>query len=112
MKRFAPPPNTGEPHEACKRNQKQVSSRALGSATSLPGWTVTLVIALVVLRFPLAAFLAWVFEVTPEGLKALGTRQLQPGMPGEVLVRTGERNLLTYLWAPLARRVASALTEH
>lgn len=51
-------------------------------------------------------------EVTPEGLKALGTRQLQPGMPGEVLVRTGERNLLTYLWAPIARRVASALTEH
>lgn len=41
----------------------------------LPGWTVTLVIALVILGFPLAAFLAWVFEMTPEGLRRTAERE-------------------------------------
>lgn len=35
----------------------------------LPEWTVTFVIALVVLGFPVALFLSWVYEFTPEGLQ-------------------------------------------
>jgi TolB-like protein len=35
----------------------------------LPDWTVTFVIALLLLGFPLALFLAWAFELTPEGVK-------------------------------------------
>ncbi|HRP34894.1 MAG TPA: tetratricopeptide repeat protein [Gammaproteobacteria bacterium] len=35
----------------------------------LPEWTVTLVIALLLLGLPLALFLAWAFELTPEGMK-------------------------------------------
>jgi TolB-like protein len=35
----------------------------------LPEWTVTLVIALLLLGLPLALFLAWVFELTPDGMK-------------------------------------------
>lgn len=35
----------------------------------LPEWTVTLVIALAILAFPLALFLSWAFELTPEGVK-------------------------------------------
>jgi adenylate cyclase len=35
----------------------------------LPEWTVTFVIALSLLGFPVAMFLAWAFELTPEGLK-------------------------------------------
>ncbi len=36
---------------------------------NLPEWTVTLVIALAILGFPLAVALAWAFEVTPAGIK-------------------------------------------
>jgi protease secretion system membrane fusion protein len=50
-------------------------------------------------------------EVTPDGLKTLGTRQLHPGMPAEVVIKTGERSLLTYLVAPLYKRVAQSMTE-
>src|SRR6056297_2856835 len=35
----------------------------------LPEWTVTFVIALLLLGLPLALFLAWAFELTPEGVK-------------------------------------------
>ena len=50
--------------------------------------------------------------VTEQGLKELGNRRLRPGMPVEVVIRTGERSLLTYLTAPLVRRLSRALTEH
>lgn len=35
----------------------------------LPDWTVTFVVALAVLGFPLALVLAWAYEVTPEGVR-------------------------------------------
>lgn len=35
----------------------------------LPDWTVTFVIAVVLIGFPLALFLAWAYELTPEGVK-------------------------------------------
>lgn len=35
----------------------------------LPEWTVTFVIALLVLGFPVALFLSWAYELTPEGLQ-------------------------------------------
>jgi protease secretion system membrane fusion protein len=50
-------------------------------------------------------------EVTAEGLKKLGRRSLQPGMPAEVLIRGGERTLLAYLLHPLTRRVSAAMKE-
>ncbi len=50
-------------------------------------------------------------ELTPEGMKALGDRQVQPGMQAEVLIKTGERSLLTYLLHPLLKRVAASMTE-
>jgi len=49
--------------------------------------------------------------VTPEGLKKLGKRQMQPGMPVEVIFKTGERSMLTYLLHPLMRRMAAAMKE-
>jgi hypothetical protein len=36
----------------------------------LPGWTVTFTIVLVILDFPLALVLSWMFDVTPEGVNA------------------------------------------
>jgi len=50
-------------------------------------------------------------ELTPEGMKALGDRQMQPGMQADVLIKTGERSLLTYLLHPLTKRVAASMTE-
>src|SRR5215217_9656143 len=35
----------------------------------IPNWVIKLVIALVVLGFPFALFLGWVFELTPEGVQ-------------------------------------------
>ena len=49
--------------------------------------------------------------VTPDGIKALGKHQMQPGMPVEVVFRTGERSLLTYLLHPLSKRLAAAMKE-
>lgn len=49
--------------------------------------------------------------VTPEGLKSLGKRQMQPGMPVEVIFKTGERSLLTYLLHPLTKRMAASMKE-
>ena len=50
-------------------------------------------------------------EITKAGMKVLGDRVLQPGMQAEVLLKTGERTLLTYLLHPLTKRVAAAMTE-
>jgi membrane fusion protein, protease secretion system len=50
-------------------------------------------------------------ELTPEGRKALGDRVLLPGMMAEVLIKTGERSLLTYLLHPLTKRIAASMTE-
>jgi protease secretion system membrane fusion protein len=50
-------------------------------------------------------------EITPEGIKQLGKRVMQPGMPAEVLIKTGERSVLTYLMHPLTKRLASAMKE-
>ncbi|MBU3646611.1 MAG: HlyD family type I secretion periplasmic adaptor subunit [Limnohabitans sp.] len=50
-------------------------------------------------------------EITPDGIRQLGKRVLQPGMPAEVLIKTGERSLLTYLMHPLTKRLASAMKE-
>ena len=49
--------------------------------------------------------------VTPDGMKQLGKRQLQPGMGAEVIFVTGERSLLTYLLGPLTKRIAASLKE-
>ncbi len=50
-------------------------------------------------------------QVTPAGMKTLGQRQMQPGMPAEVVIKTGERSLLTYLLHPLTKRLAASLKE-
>jgi len=49
--------------------------------------------------------------ITPDGLKKLGDRQLQPGMPVESIIKTGERSFLTYLLHPLIKRVSASMKE-
>lgn len=50
-------------------------------------------------------------SLTPDGMKKLGSHKLQPGMPVEVVIKTGRRTLLTYLLHPLLKRVAASLKE-
>jgi protease secretion system membrane fusion protein len=49
--------------------------------------------------------------VTAKGYTQLGKRQLQPGMPVEVIFLTGERSVLTYLLSPLTKRFAASMKE-
>jgi len=49
--------------------------------------------------------------VTKKGLKELGKREMQPGMPAQVIVKTGERSLLTYLVNPIYKRIAISMKE-
>lgn len=49
--------------------------------------------------------------VTADGMKTLGARRMQAGMPAEVIFRTGERTLLTYLLGPLTKRMAASMKE-
>lgn len=60
---------------------------------------------------PQVAYYLARIRVTPEGMKTLGNRHLQPGMPAEVVIKTGERSLLTYLLHPLTKRLAASLKE-
>ena len=58
----------------------------------------------------MAYYLARV-RVTPEGMKKLGQHRMQPGMPADVVIKTGERTMLTYLLKPLLQRLAVSLKE-
>jgi len=49
--------------------------------------------------------------VTDEGMNILGDRQMQAGMPAEVIIITGERSLLVYLTRPLVKRLAVSMKE-
>jgi protease secretion system membrane fusion protein len=59
---------------------------------------------------PISYFLARL-EVTPEGMKTLGNRQMQAGMPAEVVIKTGSRSMLTYMLNPLLKRLAGSMKE-
>ena len=48
-------------------------------ALNLPGWTVTFVVALIVLGFPVALVLAWAFDVTPGGVVRTGSAHVAEG---------------------------------
>jgi epimerase transport system membrane fusion protein len=50
-------------------------------------------------------------RVGADEARKLGSLQLQPGMVSTVMVKTGERTLMTYLIRPLLRRFSTALAE-
>ncbi len=49
--------------------------------------------------------------ITPEGKAELGKRVMQPGMPVEVIFKTGERTMMKYLLHPLTKRLAASMKE-
>lgn len=50
-------------------------------------------------------------DITAEGFKQLGKQVLRPGMPAEVVIKTGERTLFAYLLKPLLTRMQTGMTE-
>src|SRR5882757_5196495 len=69
----------------------QIASAAF-PAWELPNWSLRLVIALLLIGFPIALILAWAYDITPQGVRATPT----PAAPGShrrrniiMLVTTG-----------------------
>ncbi|WP_295993891.1 HlyD family type I secretion periplasmic adaptor subunit [Rugamonas sp.] len=52
-------------------------------------------------------------RVAPAGVKLIAQKKLdiQPGMPVEMFVKTGERTLMSYLFKPVFDRAKSSMTE-
>jgi TolB-like protein/tetratricopeptide (TPR) repeat protein len=51
-------------------------------ALQLPDWTVTFVVALLILGFPIAMFFAWVFDIGPQGIERTAPlEERKTGMP-------------------------------
>jgi len=50
-------------------------------------------------------------KVSEDGMKKLGNRKLQPGMPADVLINAGERTMLQYLLKPARNMFAESLIE-
>lgn len=59
---------------------------------------------------PAEYYLAQV-ETTNEGMKLLGDKVVQPGMPVEVIVKTGERSFFSYLIKPITDRFARSFKD-
>src|SRR5262245_19995184 len=47
---------------------------------ALPGWTVTLVIVLAALGFPIALVFAWIFDITPQGIERTSPLAVTPAL--------------------------------
>lgn len=50
-------------------------------------------------------------QVTEAGGHKLGDRKLQPGMPADVLIKTGQRTMLQYLLQPARNAIAESMIE-
>ncbi|WP_157198012.1 MULTISPECIES: HlyD family type I secretion periplasmic adaptor subunit [Methylomonas] len=58
-----------------------------------------------------AAYYQAEVELTPESLQKLKNLELVPGMPVEVMIRTGERTVVEYLMQPITDAFARAFRE-
>ena len=50
-------------------------------------------------------------NITEAGRVQVGKQELRPGMPAEVVIKTGERSLFAYLLKPLLARMHTGMTE-
>jgi membrane fusion protein, protease secretion system len=50
-------------------------------------------------------------QVAPEGMKMISHLQVRPGMPVEMMVKTGERTLMSYLLKPVFDRAKTSMSE-
>ena len=75
-------------------------------ALQLPDWTITFVVALLILGFPVAMFFAWVFDIGPQGIERTEPlAERAKGMPtferaGYILLLVIAMGILGYLLYP------------
>lgn len=50
-------------------------------------------------------------SITTDELEKLGENVLHPGMPADVIIKTGERTVLQYIFQPISNALARAWTE-
>jgi protease secretion system membrane fusion protein len=60
---------------------------------------------------PLSSYYLARIKITEKGIKTLNNRNLESGMPVQVVIKTGERSLMKYLMHPFFKRFASSLKE-
>jgi len=58
-----------------------------------------------------AAFYTARVKVPEEAMKKVGKHRIQPGMPVDITIITGERTMMEYLMKPLSDRMARSLKE-
>src|ERR1700681_4362169 len=44
----------------------------------IPNWVIRLIVLLIIIGLPIALVLAWMFEITPEGIKRTATADSMP----------------------------------
>src|SRR6202163_1274993 len=49
----------------------------------IPNWVIRLIVLLIIIGLPIALVLAWMFELTPEGLKRTETADAMPATAGK-----------------------------
>lgn len=88
------------------------ASETLLPNLNLPDWTVTLVIALVVLCFPLVLTLAWIFDIGPRGIEVTGStsptmeKAPEPVIPAQLKVEPAPTPAAPAADAPGRRSIA------
>jgi protease secretion system membrane fusion protein len=50
-------------------------------------------------------------KLSPGEVEKLGDQQIYPGMPADVIIKTGRRNFMSYLLKPFTDRAALSLQE-
>jgi len=58
-----------------------------------------------------SAFYSAQITINQDGLKVLKNNKIVPGMPVDVIIKTGERSLMNYFLKPLQNRISSAMKE-
>jgi adenylate cyclase len=65
----------------------------IGNPLLLPEWTLTLVIVLLAIGFPIAIIFSWIFDITPEGLSRTGpVNEDMKGIPPQPVKRVLNAN--------------------
>jgi TolB-like protein/Tfp pilus assembly protein PilF len=49
----------------------------------IPNWAIRLIVLLIILGLPIAIVLAWMFEITPQGIRRTETADTMPSVPGQ-----------------------------
>lgn len=62
-------------------------------ALSLPPWTVTLTIVVLAIGFPVTVILAWIFDITPEGVRRTDDLDAEARAEPETRQQSGRRRL-------------------